>query len=123
MKALFLFSYLFLSLSSAPLAAAWGNLGHRTVGYLAEKYLSNAGRIYIMNILGDVDISDAAIWADWYKNTPEGKDTGSWHFINAHDSPPKSCDLDFARDCGDGCIVTAILNTVGLVSEYERIAH
>lgn len=72
------------------------------------------------NILGDVDISDASIWADWYKTTPEGRETGSWHFVNAHDSPPKSCDLDFERDCGDRCLVTAILNVVSLLLKVER---
>ncbi|KAH7390180.1 S1/P1 nuclease [Cadophora sp. MPI-SDFR-AT-0126] len=92
--------------------AAWGNLGHRTVALVAEKHLTDAGHIYVQNILGNVDISDAAIWADWYKDTPEGKSTGTWHFINGNDNPPTSCDLDLARDCrGErGCIVTAILN-------------
>lgn len=74
------------------------------------------------NILGDVDISDASIWADWYKTTPEGRETGSWHFVNAHDSPPKSCDLDFERDCGDRCLVTAILNVTRQLGDRSTSA-
>ncbi len=101
-----------LAFTLTATASAWGNLGHRTVAYLAEKYISRTGRIYLNNVLGNVDLGEAAIWADWYKSTPEGKHTASWHFINANDKPPESCDLDFGRDCGDGCIVSAILNIV-----------
>ena len=118
LSSLFITMILVLGVSQV---AAWGNLGHRTVAYLAEKHLTHAGLAFVRSILGDVDISEAAIWADWYKDTPEGKYTGSWHFINGHDDPPTSCDLDLARDCPgqNGCIVTAIMNMVSLPSRLH----
>jgi len=87
--------------------------------------MTDAGLKYLRKILGDVDISDAAIWADWYKDTPEGKHTGSWHFINGHDNPPISCVLDLATDCpeGNGCIVTAILNTVWFHPQFYNFTN
>jgi len=79
---------------------------------LAEKYIARNGRIYLHDVLGNIDLVEAAIWEDWYKTTPEGKHTASWHFINANNKLLELCDLNLRRDCGDGCIVSAILNNV-----------
>ncbi len=41
-----------------------------------------------------------------------GRFTGPFHYIDARDSPPSYCGIDFARDCGGGgaCVVTALDN-------------
>lgn len=105
-------------LTLPSLITAWGNLGHRTVAYLAQKHLTPLATTYILNILGDQDISDAAIWPDEYKKTPEGKHTFTWHFINVHDDPPRYCGVELERDCpGEKgfCIITAIAEMVSSV--------
>lgn len=104
-----------LMLLPTPITS-WGNLGHRTIAYLAEKHLNTRGHAYIQGILGDEDISDAAIWADFYKYTPLGWHTSSWHYINAHDDPPSSCGLEQERDCSGKkkCIINAIADMVHL---------
>jgi hypothetical protein len=104
-----------LTLLPTPITS-WGNLGHRTIAYLAEKHLNTRGHAYIQDILGDEDISDAAIWADFYKYTPLGWHTSSWHYINAHDDPPNSCGLEQERDCSGKkkCILNAIADMVHL---------
>jgi hypothetical protein len=34
-----------------------------------------------------------------------------FHYIDAEDSPPSSCNVDYQRDCGDGgCVISAIQN-------------
>jgi len=63
-------------------AAAWGGLGHRTVGYLAQKYFDDNAVAYFEKVIhpsNAFDISDAAIWADGvrYKRPY----TSGWHFI------------------------------------------
>lgn len=97
-----------------PFALSWGSLGHRTVAYLAAHHMSPAGRQFTASLLGDTDISDAAIWPDWYKNTTEGKTTFSWHFVDAQGDPPAKCNVDYDRDCAGerGCILSAIGNMV-----------
>jgi hypothetical protein len=104
-----------LALLPTPITS-WGNLGHRAIAYLAEKYLTTPGHAYIQQLLGDRDISDAAIWADFYKYTPSGRHTSSWHFINAHDDPPNSCRLELELDCSgkEMCIITAISDMVSI---------
>ena len=114
MNPLHLILQILLAFSLTNTTFAWGNLGHRTIAYLAEKYISREGRIYLNNVLGPVDLGEASIWADVYRTTAEGKSTAAWHYVNGHDNPPQSCDLDFGRDCAgeEGCVVTAVLNLV-----------
>lgn len=61
---------------------AWGGLGHRTVGYLAQNYFNDNAVAYFEKVINPsniFDISDAAIWADGvrYKRPY----TSGWHFI------------------------------------------
>lgn len=54
----------------APVADAWGDVGHRTVAYLASKYLSPKATALCDDLLANdsgFDISDAACWADKIK--------------------------------------------------------
>ena len=106
-----------LSLRSA---SAWGDVGHRTIGLLAEKYFTQAGSDLVSSLLGDLDdntISDAATWADTIKRTPGFTQSRPWHYIDANDNPPQTCSLKYSRDCdSQGCVVSAIVNQVGPTS-------
>ena len=42
------------------------------------------------------------------------------HYIDAEDSPPGECDVEFNRDCGDsGCVVSAIVNYTKIVTDQS----
>lgn len=75
---------LFLLLSAAQNAFCWGNVGHGTVAYLAQKYLTQNTASYLAQVLRDdqgdaIDYFDAAIWPDEIKRRrPYSED---WHFI------------------------------------------
>jgi hypothetical protein len=62
--------------------AGWGDVGHRTVGYLAQKYFTDQAAQWVTTILQNNngwDISDAAVWADSIKyHRPY---TREWHYI------------------------------------------
>jgi hypothetical protein len=111
----------FLSLCVLPLPCvlAWGNIGHRTVAYLAEKYLSPGATTYVSALLGDADISDAAVWPDEVRRSREFHYTAGWHFIDAEDNPPQLCQVNYNRDCnpGPGCVVSAIANMTERVND------
>ena len=108
-------------LLSLPSVHGWGNIGHRTVAYLAEKYLSPGATTYVAALLGAADISDAAIWADRVKRTGEFHYTAEWHFIDAEDDPPRTCSVNFKRDCHPepGCVVGAIINMTERVNDPD----
>ncbi len=53
--------------------------------------------------------------ADTYRYTSAGLYSKLYHFIDAQDSPPSSCGVDYSRDCGKGgCVVSAIKNYVSI---------
>ena len=92
----------------------WGDLGHRTVAYLAQHYLSPDAVSFTADLLGEEEFSDAALWADSFRRTPQGRLTESWHYIDAKDDPPRDCGVRYSRDCDSkvGCVVSAIVNMV-----------
>lgn len=133
-----------MRLSTILLAAAarpvvsWGNVGHRTVGYLAEKYLTDeAAAIYGDLLANDrnYDFSDAATWADTLRGHMGW--ASKYHYISTHpipwpchshgqkiempahnlpdprDDPPSMCGMKYPQDCpSSGCIISAITNYV-----------
>lgn len=69
-------------LAFASETIAWGGLGHRTVGYLAQKYFNENAVAYfekVINPSNAFDISDAAVWADSVRYRRPY--TSGWHFI------------------------------------------
>ncbi|KAJ5548541.1 hypothetical protein N7513_005775 [Penicillium frequentans] len=95
-------------------ANAWGALGHATVAYVAQSYLSADTATWAQGVLGDTSTSylaNIASWADSYRATSAGKWSAPFHFIDAEDNPPTDCNVDYDRDCGDaGCSISAIAN-------------
>ncbi|PVH75747.1 S1/P1 nuclease [Cadophora sp. DSE1049] len=106
-------------LTLANQVLSWGDVGHRTVGYLAKKYLTDSATQLFEKILENPngwDFSDAATWADTVKR--KRPYTSTWHFVDARDSPPSLCGLHYPADCSaqgtNGCIITAINNQTSL---------
>ena len=73
----------------APLAAAWGPQGHRTVGAIADRLLTPPARAAVLQLLsGDLDkfghasgrstLAAVSDWADEIRGTPA--DQPRWHY-------------------------------------------
>jgi hypothetical protein len=88
---------------------------------MAEQFLSPYTTTVLQKILEpqyNGSIGRAAAWADGYAHTSEGHFSYQWHWIDAHDSPPHHCDLDYTRDCAEGgCVVSALANQTGILRE------
>ncbi|RDW84805.1 putative nuclease S1-1 [Coleophoma cylindrospora] len=101
-------------LAAIPRAFAWGTLGHDTVAYIASNFVTAETATYFQNILGDTSanyLASVATWADSYRYTTAGTFSAPYHYIDANDSPPTTCDVVYSRDCGStGCVVSAIKN-------------
>ncbi len=61
---------------------AWGVLGHRIVGEIADGYLTSRARIEIQKILGTESLAMASNWADFIKSDTSYRAYSSWHYIN-----------------------------------------
>lgn len=71
---------------------AWGMLGHRIVGQVAESYLKAKTRKEIAKILGSESLAMASNWADLIKSDPAYNYLSAWHYI------------DFKKDATDNDI-------------------
>jgi len=69
-------------LSTSIFLLSWGVVGHRTVGRIAEKHLSQNAKAAVRDLLGSETLADVSTWADEVRNQPEYKPTGAWHYIN-----------------------------------------
>ncbi|KAK3314447.1 nuclease S1 [Apodospora peruviana] len=102
---------------------AWGTVGHATVAYIASGLMKPETADYCKSVLGDNSsdfIGAIASWADSYRYEPGGGFSSVFHYIDAIDNPPYSCDVDFERDCTEeGCIVSAIMN----YTDIQRTQH
>jgi hypothetical protein len=138
MRSLLLIPLLF---SMSQPVIGWGDVGHRAVAYLAEKYLTDQGSDLVSELLANkkgYDISDASTWADVMKR--KRPSTKPWHYIgefrletmldidsdcilDAKDDPPTSCSLNYKRDCNNkGCIVSTMESMVRL-SDLHHVSH
>ncbi|KAF1938260.1 hypothetical protein EJ02DRAFT_29301 [Clathrospora elynae] len=101
-------------LATLPYASAWGALGHTAVGYMAQNLVSDKTAQFAQRLLNDTSsayLANVATWADSYRNEKGGEFSSAFHYIDALDNPPQSCNVDYERDCPEeGCIVSAIAN-------------
>jgi hypothetical protein len=61
---------------------AWGLLGHRVVGEIAQTYLKNKTSREVKSILGHESLAMASNWADFIKSEPAYNYISNWHYIN-----------------------------------------
>jgi len=63
-------------------AFAWGMIGHRVVGQVADTYLSAKSRKAVQNILGGESLAMSANWPDFIKSDSSYNYLASWHYVN-----------------------------------------
>ena len=61
---------------------AWGSVGHKTVGYIAEQYLDSSAKQKIQKILGNESLADVSNWADSLRDDSRYAHTKNYHFQN-----------------------------------------
>jgi hypothetical protein len=65
-------------------AAAWGQLGHRVIGEIADERTSGKTRAEIELILGEEDLAEASTWADEERSNPAvfwQREAGPYHYV------------------------------------------
>ena len=65
---------------------AWGMLGHRIVGEIADCYLKGKTRREVKKILGNESLAMASNWADFVKSDSTFKYLDNWHYANFMDN-------------------------------------
>ena len=65
-------------------AAAWGQLGHRVIGELADERISGRTRAEIELILGEEGLAESSTWADEQRSNPAEfwqEEAGPYHYV------------------------------------------
>jgi hypothetical protein len=65
-------------------AFAWGAIGHRVTGAIAEDNLDGTARAHVRLILGDETLAQAATWPDEQRSDPAEfwqKTASPWHYV------------------------------------------
>ena len=77
-KIIILSLFIYLPLQSM----AWGLIGHRVVGEIAEYYLTSSTKKKIRQILGNESLAISSNWADFIKSDTAYRYLNNWHFVN-----------------------------------------
>lgn len=77
-------------------AHAWGNLGHRITGDIADTLLTPTARKQVQQLLDNESLSTAATYMDEQRDTLQSRwpDSGRWHY----DNQPACGDSNYCRD-------------------------
>ncbi|MEO6583771.1 MAG: S1/P1 nuclease [Ferruginibacter sp.] len=75
--------FLFAAVLYLPFAAAaWGVLGHRIVGEIADQYLSADAKKEIKILLGNESVAISSNWMDFIRSDSTTRYLNNWHYLN-----------------------------------------
>jgi len=75
-------------------AHAFGPLGHRVAGLLAERELCPAARTEVESLGGGESLAELGLWADTIRDEPQWRRSGPWHYMNIADVPSGATPAD-----------------------------
>lgn len=83
-----------LWLSATPHAHAWGAIGHRVIGQVADSQLTPRAASKVSKIMNNGSLGSVANWMDDVRSTPDGMRMRPWHYqsISACDKAETACD-------------------------------
>jgi len=75
-----------LILSSPREAQAWGQTGHRVVGYIAQSFLNKKAKKHLQKLLKTEDLALCSTWMDEIRSDKRYDHTHDWHWVTIPDS-------------------------------------
>ena len=96
-------------------ASAWGVTGHRVVAEIAENHLTNRAKRKLKKLIGKQKLAYWANWPDNVRNSPEWKNTSTWHYVNIPLQESKEQFIEQLKNNNKPNIYTAIQNVKGII--------
>lgn len=116
-KLLLIFAAIFILSSDLY---AWGQIGHRVVGEIAEKNLKPQVYNHVKAILNEQPMADAAVWADDIRSDPQYEFVSPWHYVEI----PLGKKYNSAEKNPQGDIIYAINQLLQVVTgKQSAIRH
>jgi hypothetical protein len=121
MNKLFLKKLIIVSLLSyLPFTAgAWGVLGHRIVGEIADLHINAKTRKAVKQILGNETIAMSANWADFIKSDTAYNYISTWHYINLPANLSKTEVFNFLNTQTEPNIYNKTIEMIGLLKNSK----
>jgi len=73
---------LLLLIPTFVLADDWGKTGHRVVGEIAERQLTESVRDIVRDLLDGESLSSVSTWPDEMRSNPNWRPYDKWHYVN-----------------------------------------
>ncbi len=105
---------------------AFGALGHRTAGVLAERELCAAGRSEVAELSDGQSLGELGLWADRIRGDPAWERSIPWHYINFPDLRPRAgvkqarAAIDAFRHPPEGDVLTAIARFTATLADRSK---
>ena len=71
-----------LGAATSLFANDWGKTGHRIVGEIAERQLTEEVRKVVYDILDGESLASVSTWADEMRSNPDWRPFDKWHYVN-----------------------------------------
>ena len=98
-------------------AFSWGQKGHDTVAFIAQKHLTERTRCAVDSLLDGYSLVYWANWLDNASHTPEFEYTATWHYKNIDEG----FEFDDAPLIPEGNIVKAIYDQVEVLKDKDAL--
>ena len=112
LKKIFIAVFFILGIAEA---SAWGVTGHRVVAEIAENHLTNRAKRKLKKLIGKQKLAYWANWPDNVRNSPEWKNTSTWHYVNIPPQETKEQFIEQLKNNTTPNIYTAIQNVKGII--------
>ena len=105
---------------------AFGGLGHRVAGVLAERELCPAARTEVAELADGQSLGELGLWADTIRGDPAWERSVPWHYINVPDLPPRAGEAEARaaikrfRHPPEGDVLTAIARFTATLADRAR---
>ena len=115
-----------LAASIAGPALAWGPVGHRIAGDLAELKLCPAARTNVKSLGGGESLAELGAWADQIRDEPKWQSSRPWHYMNIADLPPSAglaearAAIDRFRHPPEGDVLEALARFIKVLADQKK---
>ncbi|MBT4761511.1 MAG: S1/P1 nuclease [Bdellovibrionaceae bacterium] len=98
-------STLLIALGSYEYTLAWGKIGHRIIGNIAQRHLTPTTAKAVQKILDHKSLAQVSNWPDEIRSDVElSKEYSTWHYVNI----PKGSTYNASKKNPKGDILTAL---------------
>ncbi|WP_255431029.1 S1/P1 nuclease [Pedobacter sp. N36a] len=103
-------------------ANAWGMLGHRIVGQVAESHLTKKALKGVRGVLGTESLAMASNWGDFIKSDTAYNYLYNWHFVNLPGGLDKQGVFNFLDTDHDANVYNKTLEMVAILKNPASTA-